>query len=52
MVPGDRRLLDYTLEDEAFDEQMRGMEVVCDVNLRELFSWELPQVQIGGLSLT
>lgn len=46
MVVGDRRLLDFTIEDEAYADNLRGLQVVCDVTLKELFTWELPQVAL------
>ena len=49
MQAGDRRELEYTLPDTWWEPTLQGTEVMCNVTLKELFTWELPKVQTDSL---
>lgn len=52
MTVGETRTIDQVVPDtwweNGLEEGLRGSKIQCDIQIRELFSWDLPEVRVIG----
>ena len=44
MNVGDSKSVQHVVPNAWWEFDLRGSDIICDIKMRELFSWDLPQV--------